>query len=42
MYGAEYQDSNKVISGSHYTDVPCAVNTIQGRSQKKKSLYQGE
>ena len=32
MYGAEYQDTNPLISGSHDTDVPCAVCYVPTRS----------
>ena len=32
MYGAEYQDTNGLVSNSHNTDVPCAVCYVPTRN----------
>ena len=32
MYGAEYQDTNKLVASSHDTDVPCAVCYVPTRN----------
>ena len=32
MYGAEYQDTNKLVANSHDTDVPCAVCYVPTRN----------
>ena len=32
IYGSEYQDTNGVVSGSHDTDVPCAVCHVPTRN----------
>jgi len=32
MYGAEYQDTNRLVANSHDTDVPCAVCYIPTRN----------